>query len=95
LRTTVNKEVKRRADVVGILPSEASIIRLIGAVLLKANDGWQMQHRPPTQPCNFDPRPPEPWPSQAHQKYPPRWTDVTCDSRGWCGEAACIPDLGC
>lgn len=34
----LNKEVKRRADVVGIFPSEASIIRLIGTVLLEAND---------------------------------------------------------
>jgi transposase-like protein len=50
----LNKEVKRRADVVGIFPSEASIIRLIGAssalravpaTLLEANDEWQMQHR--------------------------------------------------
>jgi transposase-like protein len=41
----LNKEVKRRADVVGIFPSEASIIRLIGAGLLEANDEWQMQHR--------------------------------------------------
>jgi putative transposase len=41
----LNKEVKRRADVVGIFPSEPSITRLIGAVLLEANDEWQLQHR--------------------------------------------------
>ena len=37
--------MKRRADVVGIFPSEQSIIRLIGAVLLEQNDEWQLQHR--------------------------------------------------
>jgi len=41
----IEKEVKRRADVVGIFPNEASIIRLIGAVLLENNDEWQLQHR--------------------------------------------------
>jgi transposase-like protein len=41
----LNKEVKRRADVVGIFPAESAIVRLIGAVLLEANDEWAVQHR--------------------------------------------------
>jgi putative transposase len=40
----MNKEVKRRADVVGILPNEDAIFRLLGAVLLVANDEWQHRY---------------------------------------------------
>ena len=41
----LNKEVKRRANVVGIFPNEASITRLIGAVLFEQNDEWLLQYR--------------------------------------------------
>jgi len=44
----LNKEVKRRANVVGIFPfpNEASVKRLVGAIpCSKQNDEWQLQHR--------------------------------------------------
>jgi transposase-like protein len=41
----LNKEVKRRALVVGIFPNEASISRLVGAILLEQNDEWALHHR--------------------------------------------------
>lgn len=34
----LNKNVKRRVDVVGIFPKEASIMRLVSAVLFVEND---------------------------------------------------------
>ena len=37
--------MERRADVMGIVPGEGSIVRLIGAVLLEQNDEWQLQQR--------------------------------------------------
>ncbi len=41
----LNKDVMRRADVAGIFPNGASIIRLIGTVPFEPNDEWQTASR--------------------------------------------------
>jgi putative transposase len=67
----LNKEVKRRTDVVGIFPDDKALLRLAACVLIEAHDEWQVSDRRYLSEASMALlTPPEPTALEPHRTHP-------------------------
>jgi putative transposase len=64
----LNKEIKRRARVIGIFPNNAAIVRLVGTLLAEQTDEWQITRRYMIQESLARVLNPEPMPAQLEDR---------------------------
>ena len=67
----LNREVKRRTDVVGVFPNPDALLRLAGAVLVEAHDEWQTGDRRYLAEGTMAQLAPAPEPEVAHRELIP------------------------